>query len=190
MERKHYWMEKAITDKAADFLDKAFLGGTLFSLDKLLNTLAAAAPLFKKELEKHDTTVLLKLRDNSRGRLLVFRGGVVRGKNGADAKAEVEMVFEDEGTARRVMSGQMTGNTAPFVAAAKNGSMVLNGPDEEAMWFSSLLLKVFSFDVLYLNNYGTKMANGETRCVTGDERRAAVCLCKGRKDRPRHADRF
>lgn len=160
-------MEKKITDKAADLFNKAFTGGMIFSLDKLLNLLAKAAPAFKKELEKADTTVLLKLRDNSQGRIIYFRDGIVSGKNGAHHSAEVEMVFENETTARAVMAGQMTGGTEAFVAAAKNGSMVLTGPDEKAMWFSSLLLKVFSFDVLYLGNYGKQMPSGETRYVTG-----------------------
>lgn len=160
-------MDKRIAGLALDLYDKAFTTGTLFTLDKLLNLLADTAPAFKKELEKQDTTVLVKLRDNSKGRLLSFRDGVVSGKNGAHQKAEVEMVFQDENAARTVMSGQMIGDTAPFVAAAKNGSMVLNGPDETAMWFSSLLLKVFAFDVLYLGNYGTAMPNGEMRYVTG-----------------------
>lgn len=160
-------MDKKIAALALDLYDKAFTTGTLFSLDKLLNLLADTVPAFKKELEKQDTTVLIKLRDNSKGRMLRFLDGVVIGKNGTNHKAEVEMVFHDENTARTVMSGQMIGDTAAFVAAAKNGSMVLNGPDETAMWFSSLLLKIFAFDILYLGNYGMEMPNGEMRYVTG-----------------------
>ena len=159
-------MGEKLTVKALELIDKAFTGVTLFTLDKLLNTLAKAVPEFKKELAKQDMTVIMKLRDNSQGRLLYFRGGEVTGKNGVH-DAEVEMIFESNTVARRVMSGQMLGKTSEFVAAAKNGSLILNGPDEKAMWFSSLLLKVFLFDVLYLGNYGTLMPNGETRLVSG-----------------------
>ncbi len=160
-------MGKTITATALELLDKTFLGSTLFMLDKLLNTLAKAAPDFKKELEAQELAVQIKLRDNSSGRLLYFRNGEVTGKNGVFDTAEVEMIFENENIARKVMSGQMFGKTAEFVAAAKNGSLVLNGPDEQAMWFSSLLLKVFAFDVLYLENYGITMPSGEKRYVTG-----------------------
>lgn len=160
-------MSKNIKDTVIDLFDKTFLSGTLFTLDKLLNTMANAVPLFKKELEGQETSVQIKIRDNSNGRLLFFRNGEVTGKNGVFDSAEVEMVFENENIARKVMLGQMFGDTVEFVAAAKNGSLVLNGPDEKAMWLSSLLLKVFAFDVLYLKNYGTIMLNGETRYTTG-----------------------
>ena len=73
-------MGNKITDRAIDLLDKTFLSGTLFMLDKLLNTLAKAAPEFKKELEAQDIAVQIKTRDNSGGRLLHFRHGEVTGK--------------------------------------------------------------------------------------------------------------
>jgi len=159
-------MVDKLTTDAKNLFDKTFLKSMSFSLDKLLNVLAKAAPEFRKELAKHDTTACIKLRDNSYGRLIFFRGGQVTGKNGTQG-AEVEMIFESEAAARRVMSGQMVGKTAAFVNTAKNGGLILNGPDEKAMWFSSLLLKIFAFDVLYLGNYGTMMSNGEMRYVTG-----------------------
>jgi len=159
-------MAENITASALGLFDKSFLNMMMFSLDKLLNTLAKAAPAFKDELAKHNTTVCIKLRDNSYGRLIYFRDGVATGKNGTQG-GEVEMIFEDEAAARRVMSGQMLGKTYAFVNTAKNGGLILNGPDEKAMWFSGLLLKIFAFDVLYLGNYGTAMPNGEMRYVTG-----------------------
>jgi len=160
-------MAKKVTDAVKELFDKAFLSGTLFSLDILLNTLAKASPEFEKELKKQNVTVQLKLRDNSYGRLLFFRNGHVTGKAGVYDNAEVEMIFENEDIARRVMMGEMFGDSAEFVAAAKNGSLVLNGPDEKANWFSGLLMKVFAFDILYLKNYGTRMPNGEMRYVSG-----------------------
>ena len=150
-----------------EVFDKAFFVGTMFAIDPLINTLAAAAPGFAKELEGVDTTVQLKLRDDTRGRFLTIRNGRVSGRNGVHPGAEVEMIFEDLAVARRVMMGEMLGKTKDFVDAAKNTALILNGPDEKAMWFSSLLLKIFSFDILYLGNYGMEMPNGEKRYVTG-----------------------
>lgn len=153
--------------KGRDIADLTVVVGMLFSLDKILNVLSAVAPAFKVELEKHDLVVQTKLRDNSYGRVLTFRNGKVSGRSGIFPEAEVEMIFQDEATARRIMMGQMLGKTMDFVNAAKNGALIINGPDEQAMWFASLLLKVFSFDVLYMNNYGIKMPSGEMRYVTG-----------------------
>ena len=150
-----------------NLFDKTFLSGTFFALDKILNTLGAASPKFKQELAKQNVTVQLKLRDNSKGRFLRFEDGTVTGKDGVYDGAQVEMIFENENIARKVMLGEMLANTKDFVNAAKNINMVLNGPDEQALWFASLLLKVFAFDVLYLGDYGVTMKNGEKRYVTG-----------------------
>jgi trimethylamine-N-oxide reductase (cytochrome c) len=161
-------MENTITKKAADLFDKTFLIGTLFALDKLLNALAALSETFKNELREQHIAVELKTRDNKYGRLIRFQNGVCSGKDGVhDDEADVSMIFEDAACARAVMMGQMLGKEEAFVAAAKNGSLWLVGPDEKAMWFSSLLLKVFAFDILYLGNFGVKLQNGEKRCVTG-----------------------
>ncbi|MDO4573230.1 MAG: hypothetical protein Q4C13_07665, partial [Clostridia bacterium] len=155
------------TEELMELINKTFLSGTLFALDKLLNLLASVSPAFKAELKKHNVKVQLKLRDDSYGRLLCFEDGLATSASGVFRDADVEMIFQDEDTARRVMLGQMLGKTMDFVNAAKQNELILNGPDEQAMWFSSLLLKVFAFDVLYLRNYGTRMKNGEMRYVTG-----------------------
>jgi trimethylamine-N-oxide reductase (cytochrome c) len=161
-------MIETIKNTVTGLFDKTFLVGTLFSLDKLLNTLAALSEEFKRELSEQYLSVALRTRDNKFGRLLYFRNGICSGKDGVYGdEADVEMVFEDVNCARRVMMGQMIGKEEVFVSAAKNGSLWLNGPDDKAMWFSSLLLKIFSFDVLYLGWYGTKMPNGEMRYVNG-----------------------
>lgn len=157
-----------VKQQAGDVFDKTFLVTTLFALDKLLNGLAAASEAFKDELRQQHLAVQLKTRDDRHGRLIYFHSGVCSGKDGIHSEeADVEMIFENTFYARKVMMGMMLGKEEEFVAAAKNGNIILNGDDEQAMWFSSLLLKVFAFDILYLNNYGTKMPNGEMRYVTG-----------------------
>lgn len=158
-------MGKSIVDKTTSVLNKTALTGTLFVLDKLLNGLAAACPAFKDEWKDKELKVQIRIGDSSAGRMIEFSGGRVSGRNGIFREASVEMVFAEEKVAMRVMTGMMMGKQDEFVNAAKAGGLALNGPDEDAMWFSSLLLKVFAFDVLYLKNYGTKMPNGEMRYV-------------------------
>ena len=156
---------KALVDKTTSVLNKTALTGTLFVLDKMLNGLAAACPAFKDEWKDRELKVQIRIADNSAGRMIEFSGGKVSGKNGIFREAQVDMVFAEESVAMRVMTGMMMGKQDDFVNAAKAGGLALNGPDEEAMWFSSLLLKIFAFDVIYLKNYGTKMPNGEMRYV-------------------------
>ena len=160
-------MDKTIAAQVIDSFEKAFSDGDVFSIDEQLNKLAAISPAFLEELSKHDTTVTLKLKDGSLGRLLSFKGGSVTGNGETITGAEVEMVFDDESTARGVLSGLFAGKMDQYVAALKNGAMFLFGPDDKAMWFSKLLLRAFSFDVLYQKNFGTVMPNGDVRYVTG-----------------------
>ncbi len=160
-------VDKKIVDKTLSTLNKTALTGTLFVLDKMLNGLAAACPEFKEEWKDKELKVQIRIRDNSAGRQIVFSGGRVSGRNGIFRDSSVDMIFEEESVAMRVMTGMMMGKQDEFVNAAKNGQIVLNGPDSDAMWFSGLLLKIFAFDVLYLKNYGTKMPNGEVRYVNG-----------------------
>ena len=161
-------MENNIAAQVAESFSKAFVDGDLFAIDEQLNRLSSASTEFLSELSRFDTTVHLRLKDRSRGRLLTFTAGQVIGSDRiAREPAEVEMVFEDENTARKVLYGQLAGKPDAYVASLKNGSLFLFGPDEKAMWFSALLHKAFSFDALYLKNYGIKMPNGEMRYVTG-----------------------
>ena len=159
-------MGKYLPESVIGLFDKSFFVGTLFMIDPLLNTLAAAAPGFAKELEGKNMSVQLKIRDNKKGRQIFFRDGKVSGRNGVYDNADVEMIFESEKIARKVMMGEMLGKTTDFVDAAKNTALILNGPDDKAMWFSSLLLKIFAFDVLDMGNYGETIPNWEKRYVT------------------------
>ncbi|MDR1246388.1 MAG: molybdopterin-dependent oxidoreductase [Clostridiales Family XIII bacterium] len=159
-----------------EIFDKVMFGGTMFALDKTLNLLAATFPEFKKELSKRDIRVQLKLRDNSFGRLLIFKKGNVKSKGGVFPDADITMQFENWDIARRltfIIRDQMA-----FVNAAKTGSLVLEGKDEDSDWFSSLLLKVFAAPVIYGKVYGTKMPNGEMRYVNGSNGGAVFVYVK------------
>ena len=87
-------------EKSLKIFNKTIVGGTLFTLDKLLNVLGTLSPKFKKELAEHNITVQLKLRDNSYGRWFRFKDGFVTGQDGINKDCIVEMVFEDEASAR------------------------------------------------------------------------------------------
>jgi trimethylamine-N-oxide reductase (cytochrome c) len=148
-----------------NLLNKIMFEGTMFALDKVLNVLAAAFPEFKEELSKRDLTVQIRLKDNSFGRHLTFRGGKVTGKKGVYKDAKVSMIFENREIARKLTF--VLRNQMEFVNAAKMGSLVLEGPDEDSDWFSSLLLKVFAAPIIYGKVYGQEMPNGEMRYVNG-----------------------
>ena len=120
-------------EKSLKIFNKTIVGGTLFTLDKLLNVLGTLSPKFKKELAEHNITVQLRLRDNTYGRWFRFKDGFVTGQDGINKDCIVEMVFEDEASARRVTA--LIRSQFDFVNAAKQGQIALNGPDAEAMWF-------------------------------------------------------
>lgn len=160
-------MERKLLQKSVNAINKTALTGTLFALDKILNGLAKANIDFANEWADKDLKVQIRIRDNSAGRMIQFCNGKCSGRNGIYRDCTVDMIFEEQTVAMQVMTEMMLGKNAAFVNAAKQGQIVLNGPDSDAMWFSGLLLKVFAFDVLYLKNYGTKMPNGEIRYVNG-----------------------
>jgi trimethylamine-N-oxide reductase (cytochrome c) len=133
--------------KPIPVIDKLMVSGTMFAMDKLLNTLAAAFPTFKEEISKKNLKVQLKLRDESYGRLFIFKNGKVSARTGIYPTADVQMVFETWEIARKltfVIRDQMD-----FVNAAKNNNLQLIGNDDDSDWFSGLLLKVFASPVLY-----------------------------------------
>ncbi|MCL1895923.1 MAG: molybdopterin-dependent oxidoreductase [Clostridiales bacterium] len=160
-------MDKGIAELALGGYREALSGDGYFALDVLLGKLADASPEFHQEMSKYDVTVLLRLRDRSRGRLLAFQGGKVTGEDGAGHDAQIEWIFEDEDIARRVLTAYLTGEMDESIAALKNSAVFLTGEGEKSMWFSSLVLKAFAFDTLYMKNYGVIMPSGETRYVTG-----------------------
>lgn len=91
------------------------------------------------------------------------------------------MIFEEESVAMRVMTGMMMGKQDEFVNAAKNGQIVLNGPDSDAMWFSGLLLKVFAFDVIVSEKLRNKNAKwGSTLCKWYKRRSVFVYVKDGK----------
>ncbi|MCL2366164.1 MAG: molybdopterin-dependent oxidoreductase [Oscillospiraceae bacterium] len=153
--------------QAFENFEKSLRTGALFVIDEFLNKLADTSPEFSAELTKQDMTVLLKLRDLSQGRVLTFKGGKVTGKDAVETDADAQIIFESKQVAQKVLLGQMAGNMEAFVIASKNGSIMIAGPDQKTLWFTSLMLKAFSFDILYQKNYGVQMPNGEMRYVTG-----------------------
>ena len=159
-------MDAKKAGQALDNFTGALREGNPVPLDELLSELAESAG-FRAELSKFNTTVLLKLRDGSASRLITFRDGEVSGENGEGKTAEVEMIFQNENTARDILSEQAAGKMDAYVSALRNGSLFVTGPDDKAMWVSSLLMKASMFDVIYNKNYGIEMPNGETRYVTG-----------------------
>jgi len=115
-------MDSKTVKQLLESLSRSFENGDMFALDEPLAKLAGVSAEFSAELSKHDTTALITLRDRSYGRLLTFKGGVVTGTNGTGKSGEIEMVFEDEALARKVLSGLLSGKMDAYVAALKNGS--------------------------------------------------------------------
>ncbi len=146
-------------------IDKLQFSATAFALDKVLNLVALRYPGFKEHLKERNISVQLKLRDNTAGRLLIFKNGWVSGKQGVLPGADMSMIMEDEATAKRVMA--LKRNQLDFVNAAKAGSIILQGKDEDTMWFSGLLLLVFSADVIFGRKYGVNMGDGLMRYTSG-----------------------
>ena len=104
----------------------------LFGLSQVLMIASVVNKPFKKHIQKSNIKLLIKTRDNSRGRLFLFNRGKVRSVSGAHHSFDVALVFKDPGTGFSVMTDRR--KDAVFNAAAR-GDMHLEGMSVWAMWF-------------------------------------------------------
>ncbi len=108
----------------------------LFGLFQLLRVASVVNKAFKKHIQNTNLRLLIKTRDNSRGRLIIFDKGSISSRSGALHDYDVALVFKDASTGFRVMSDRKS--DAVFNAAAR-GDLHLEGMSAWAMWFESAI---------------------------------------------------
>jgi hypothetical protein len=128
-----------------------------YGLGKLLQLQATRYPAFREQLRRQDLTAQMKLRDGSRGRYFVFRGGRVISRRGMHPGPEVVMSFRDAAVASRVLRPRR--DRLEFLNAAKNSQLELQGEGRLVTHFSDALTGLFSAG----RTYGTKIGGGVVR---------------------------
>ncbi len=108
----------------------------LLGLSKVLWVASLSNKAFKKHIQAINLRLLIKTRDNTRGRLFIFDKGKISSLSGAEHQFDVALVFKDASTGFSVLTDKKS--DAVFNAAAR-GDMHLEGMSAWAMWFEATM---------------------------------------------------
>ncbi|HUH60800.1 MAG TPA: molybdopterin-dependent oxidoreductase [Candidimonas sp.] len=141
-------------------MKKAVLKAILFAVPTVLRRTAKKYPAFREEMNRHDCTVQIKLKDESIARYYTFARGRVTSSSGVHPKPDVAMVFRDLSTALTFLKPPM--DRAEIVHAAKQFRVVVLGKDELVVWFMQLMNRIETSGM----QSGTPMPDGSIRYTT------------------------
>ncbi len=129
----------------------------LWGLGVLMKRAARKHPAFAARVAERDIVAQIALRDGTRGRHFILRGGRVSSRRGLRADADVTLVFETAATAVRLLKPKR--NQLDFVGAAKNFQVETRGKDDLVVWFSQTLNMILTAGT----EYGVDVGEGVRR---------------------------
>ena len=132
----------------------------LFGLYWMFDRTAAKHPFFSERLREKDLVVQIRLKDRSRGRYYVVKGGEVSSRGGIHAAPDVTVIFGSSRCALSVLVPPR--DQLAMINAMKSFQMGLEGPEELSSWFMETLSLMLNAGV----RYGTDMGDGEIRYTT------------------------
>jgi trimethylamine-N-oxide reductase (cytochrome c) len=132
----------------------------LFGLYWMFDRTAGKHPFFRARLREKDVVVQIRLKDRSRGRYYVVKGGEVSSRGGMHAAPDVTVLFGSSRCALSVLVPPR--DQLAMINAMKSFQMGLEGPEELSSWFMETLSLMLNAGV----RYGTDMGDGEVRYTT------------------------
>lgn len=139
---------------------RALLKTILFGLAHILRRTAKKYPAFLEEIQRHNCTVQIKLKDDSLGRHYTFRNGVLTSSAGIHPKPDVTLAFKDLPTAFIFMKPPQ--DQAEILHAVKQFRAQVLGHDPLVVWFMQLLARTQTIGL----ELGTRMGDGTVRYTT------------------------
>ena len=128
---------KQAAGRAKKTAAEAQFTATLAGLEVALRATAGRYPEFAARLRERDLVAQIRLAGRARGRAYTFKGGKVRSRAGLHPAPDLTMTFDSAEVAARIMRPGR--DYLEFIDALKNFQMVVDGPDELAVWFSETL---------------------------------------------------
>ena len=133
----------------------------LWGMVQALRLAGLLYPAFRNRLKERNVIAQFKLQDNSEGRWVQIENGKVRSAKGIHEEPGFSVVFKNKKIAEEFL-------TPPFdqlvrVDAAKNFKLLVEGSDEQAVWFMTLLNRMQR--VRWKS--GTDMGDGVVRYTNG-----------------------
>ena len=134
----------------------------LWGIPQAMRVAARVYPDYAERLKEKDVVAQFKLRDKPEvGRWIKLDKGKISSGKGIHASPDIGICFKDEALAKSFL-------TPPFdmlerIDAAKNFKILLEGPDDLAIWFLATLARLES--VMW--KAGTDIGNGVVRYTNG-----------------------
>jgi len=119
---------------------KGPLSETLLSLENQIRQAAHNDSGFARRLNEKNLTVQIKLRDDSAGRSFTFRDGALSCREGIHAGADLTVAFHTAELAARLLKPDRS--QLDFLNAVKSFQLLMEGPDELAVWFTETLCMI------------------------------------------------
>ena len=138
------------------FADKV-LDTILFGMGHAIRVTAARHSSFKKRIRSKDFIAQIKTLDNSTGRYFIFKPRKFSSRKGIRANADVNMIFSSAELAVKLLTPPR--DQLDMINAAKDSQVMVEGPDELAIWFSETLNMLLTIGA----KYGTDMGDGVLR---------------------------
>ncbi len=109
----------------------------LWGIPQAMRTCAAVYPKFAARLKERDAIAQFQLKDKPQGRWIQIKNGKITSGSGIHENPDFTVFFKNAKIAASFL-------TPPFdqlerIDAAKNFKLGMEGPDELAVWFMSLL---------------------------------------------------
>ena len=133
----------------------------LWAIPQAMRAAAWRYPEYAARLKEKDVVAQFRLRGKREGRWVQLQGGKIKTGSGLHDSAEVTIEFKDKAVAEGFL-------TPPFdllerIHDAKNFKVLVDGPDELAVWFLRTLGRLQSITW----SAGTDMGNGVVRYTNG-----------------------
>jgi 3-hydroxyisobutyrate dehydrogenase-like beta-hydroxyacid dehydrogenase len=98
-----------------------------------LRSAAKKHPSFKERLKEQDFILLIRTRDEARGRYFIFSDGEVFSRKGIHARPDVALVWKTADLGFNIMA---KGDREASMQAREDGDLVVEGDAMKAVWFT------------------------------------------------------
>ena len=116
----------------------------LIGLSWLLKLTAIRHAAFKARLKERNLIAQIKIADDSRGRIFIFKDGKMSSKSGIHPNPDICMAFKDTSIAVQLLIPPV--DYQQQIDAQKEFNLTMTGDDESAYWFAQTIMQTQTID--------------------------------------------
>ncbi len=133
----------------------------LWAMVQLMRVTALWYPRYADRLKERNLTAQFRLQDEPEGRWVRLENGKIRSRKGLCENPDLTIIFKNRAIAEEFLTPPV--DQLVRIDAAKNFKILLEGPDELAVWFMATLNQMLSVGW----KSGTDMGDGVVRYTSG-----------------------